>query len=118
MAPASVSPNLPFQLSKKGLRVALRVTPKASRNAVTGVADDAGGGRAIKVSVTAVPESGKANAAVIKLLAKEWGLTKSELAITAGETGRRKTVEIAADADRVQPRLAAWLAKLTGEPNV
>jgi len=118
MAAASASLNLPFQPSKKGLRVALRVTPKASRNAVTGVADEADGARAIKVSVTAAPEGGKANAAVIKLLAKEWKVAKSYLAITAGETGRRKTVEIAADADRVQPQLATWLAKITGVPNV
>ena len=100
------------------MRVALRVTPKASRNGVTGLADEPDGGRAIKVSVTAAPENGKANAAVIKLLAKEWGLAKSVLAITAGETARRKTVEIAADADRVQPQLAAWLEKITGERNV
>jgi hypothetical protein len=118
MAASSSDPGSPFQLSKAGLRVALRVTPKASRTGVTGLIAESGAGAAIKVSVTAAPEGGKANAAVIKLLAKEWGLAKSALSITSGQTGRRKTVEIAAHADRVQPRLAAWLAKLTGEPNV
>jgi uncharacterized protein (TIGR00251 family) len=96
----------------------VRVAPKASRNAVTGLAAEADGGIAVKVAVTAAPEGGKANAALVKLLAKEWGVAKSDLSIMSGETGRRKTIEITADADRVQPQLAAWTAKVIGETDV
>jgi uncharacterized protein YggU (UPF0235/DUF167 family) len=44
--------------------------------------------------VTTVPEGGKANAAVLKLLAKALGVPKSRLAIVQGETGRDKVIEI------------------------
>ena len=55
------------------VRFHLRLTPKASRNAVGGVVEDAEGGKAIKAGVTAVPEKGKANAALVKMRAKPTG---------------------------------------------
>ena len=74
-----------------GTRIALRVTPKASRNAV--VPADAPGDP-VRVYVTTAPEGGKANAAVLKQLAKALGVPKSRLKIVQGETGRDKLVEI------------------------
>jgi len=76
------------------VRFFLRLTPKASRNTIGGIVEDADGLKALKAGVTAVPEKGKANAALIKMLAKEWKLPKSALALVAGETDRRKTLEI------------------------
>ena len=49
----------------------------------------------IRVYVTTVPEDGKANAAVTKLLAKALGLPKSALLLIRGQTGRDKTFRIA-----------------------
>lgn len=72
----------------------MRLTPKASRNAIQGIAAEADGGRVLKVAVTAVPENGKANQALVKLLAKAWKLPKSAVSITAGATDRRKTLLI------------------------
>jgi uncharacterized protein len=46
-----------------------------------------------------VPDKGKANAAVIALLAKTLGLPKSSIAVTAGHTARLKTIRIDADVD-------------------
>jgi uncharacterized protein len=51
----------------------------------------------LKLRVAAVPDKGKANAAVIALLAKALGVPKSALEITAGETSRIKTLVITGD---------------------
>lgn len=69
--------------------VSLRVQPKASANKILG--EHAG---ALKVSVTAAPEKGKANAAVVTLLSKELGIPKSSIEIVRGETTRIKTLRI------------------------
>jgi len=93
-----------------GVRLAVRLTPKASRNAVQGVAAGADGAPVLKVAVTAVPEGGKANAALIKLLAKEWKLPKGSIEIITGTTDRRKTLRIHGDAADLAARIAARLA--------
>lgn len=75
-------------LAQPGAVIAVRVTPRASRNAVTLE------GEAICVMVTTVPESGKANAAVIKLLAKALGIAKTRLVLLRGASGRDKLFRI------------------------
>lgn len=71
----------------------VRVTPKASSNRIkTEILAD--GSKLVRVYVTVVPESGKANQAVIKLLAKELGVSKSSLEIIRGETDRDKLIKI------------------------
>lgn len=75
-------------LAVPGAEIAVRVTPKAARNAV--VVE----GGAIRVYVTTVPEDGKATAAVIKLLAKELGVAKSRLDLVRGATARDKLFRI------------------------
>jgi uncharacterized protein (TIGR00251 family) len=76
--------------------LSVRLTPKASRARIEGIERDADGRPWLKVSVTAVPEAGKANAALVALLAKAWRLPKSTVSVTAGAAARRKTVRIAA----------------------
>ena len=56
--------------------------------------------------VTAVPEAGKANEALIKLLAKEWGVAKSSISLVAGATDRNKILHIAGDAGDLMARLS------------
>ena len=75
-------------LAQPGTEIAVRVTPRASRNAV--LVD----GDAIRVSVTTVPEDGKANAAVVKLLAKALGIAKSRLVLVRGATSRDKVFRV------------------------
>ena len=87
----------PFQPVAGGLEVRLRVTPKASRDAITGVVADSQGNGAIRIAVTAVPENGNANAAVIKMLAKAWRLRKTDMQIVRGATDRNKILLIAGD---------------------
>lgn len=75
-------------LSAPGTEIAVRVTPKASRNTI--VAEDG----AIRVYVTCVPEDGKANAEVQKLLAKALGVAKSRLVLVRGATARDKVFRV------------------------
>lgn len=76
-------------LAHSGAKIAVRVHPGASRNAVT--LDDAG---KISVRVTVVAEGGKANEAVRKLLAKALGVPKSHLALLHGAKARDKVFGI------------------------
>jgi len=71
-------------------RIAVRVTPRSSRDAIEGV-DDAG---ELRVRVTAPPADGAANAAVIKLLAKELGVPKGAVGVASGATSRHKRLRI------------------------
>ena len=67
----------------------VKVSPKASRNEVTKLDDSH-----FRVKVTAAPDKGKANDAVIKILANYFHVAKSRISIVSGETCRNKTVEI------------------------
>lgn len=70
-----------------GVLLFVKVIPKSSSNTVVGLEGDR-----LKVKVTAVPEKGKANQAVIKLLSKYLGIPKSSITIISGETAKQKTV--------------------------
>ena len=72
-----------------GFRLRLRVAPKAARARIMG---EHGG--ALKLAVTEAPERGKANAAVITLLAQELRVPKKNIAIVSGETSQDKVAEI------------------------
>jgi len=77
----------------------LRVTPNAGRDAIEGFETLADGTTVLRLRVAAVPDKGKANAAVIVLLAKALGMPKSSIELIAGETARLKTVRIQAEVD-------------------
>ena len=70
-------------------RLTLKVAPKSSRNAVTGWMGDT-----LKLSVTTAPEKGKANQAVIEVLAQALDVSLSSIRIVRGETAVTKIVEI------------------------
>jgi uncharacterized protein len=93
-----------------GAELRVRAQPGASRDQVEGVGEDAAGQRFLKVRVRAVPEKGKANAAIEALLAKALGVPKSAVTVEKGETQRIKTVRISADQS-----IGAALGVLTGE---
>jgi hypothetical protein len=95
----------PLSAASDGVRVALRVAPKSSANRILGCADEADGGRVLKVAVTAAPEDGKANNAVIALLAKEWKLPKRDLTIATGAAARREVIHVAGDPSALLRRL-------------
>lgn len=82
----------------------LRVTPNAGRDAIEGFETLADGTEVLRIRVSAVPDKGKANSAVIALLAKALHVPKSSLSITSGETARLKTVRLDEDVDLSQFR--------------
>ena len=88
-----------------GVRLPLQAKPKASWNGLAGVH----AGR-LKVAVTAAPEKGKANAAVLEVLAKALELKRSQVSLVAGETDPRKTVLVrGVSADELRGRIARAL---------
>ncbi|MFI4862378.1 MAG: DUF167 domain-containing protein [Phycisphaerales bacterium JB063] len=72
-----------------GLSIRLKVVPGASRSAVVGVLGDR-----LKVAVAAPAEGGKANAAVVALLAKALGVGRGEVEVVAGLTQPMKRVAV------------------------
>ncbi len=99
---------MPFRKLAGGVAVTLRVTPRAPANRIKGIAGEAGGASVLKIAVTAAPQGGKANAALIRLLARTWKLPKTSLSVASGAGSRRKVVHIAGDADALLARLRAW----------
>ena len=93
-----------------GVIIPLQAQPKARKNGIVG--QHAG---CLKVAVTAAPEKGKANKAIIKVLAEALGVKKSQLNIVAGETSPRKKCHVSGiSLDELHQRIAACV-KSDGE---
>lgn len=73
----------------------VRARPSMPQTKATEVMDD----QSIKIDIAAAPEGGKANAALIKYLAKEFGVGKDHVSIVSGATARVKLVRISSLAD-------------------
>jgi len=101
-----------FDNSANGVLIPVRLTPKASANRIAGTVRDGDGRNILKVTVTAAPESGKANAAFLKLLAKTWKLPKTSFSIVSGATSRRKVVLVSGDPDALVAKLKDWEGNL------
>ncbi len=84
-------------------RLTVRVTPRASRDAIEGF-DEAG---AVRVRVTAAPTDGAANAAVAKLLARALDLPSRDVRLVSGATSRLKVFDVPLDDEVVRRRIAS-----------
>ena len=89
--------------SASGVTVDLRVQPRARRAALASAAG------ALKAQVTAPPEDGRANEAVIALLAEAWRLPKSSFDVIKGQTARAKTIRVAGEPEAIVARVVHWL---------
>jgi len=80
----------------------VHVTPRGSRNEITGWRDDT-----LCVKITAPPVEGAANSAIIKFIADTLGIRKSQVTLVSGDKSREKTLDISglSDAD-IRARLA------------
>lgn len=86
-----------------GTRLRLRVSPGARRAEIVGRQGDAW-----KVRVTAAPEAGRANDAVLRLVAETLAVPRSAVTLVSGHAGREKIVELAGvEAAQVARRFAA-----------
>ncbi len=74
--------------------IAVRLTPKASSERIGEMRMLPSGEEQLTVYVTAVPEDGKANEAMIRLLAKYFNVAPSRLSVVRGATNRNKLVRI------------------------
>ena len=84
-------------LSRRGddLFLTVRLTPRAGRDAVDGPKALSDGRIVLAARVAAVPEDGRANAALLALIAKLAGRPKSTVELVSGATGRVKVVRLA-----------------------
>lgn len=91
---------------QRGSALAVRVTPRASRNEIVEVLDDG----TIRVRLAASPADDEANDALIGFLSEILGVPKSKLEIVAGSVGRDKLISIVdMDVETAHQRVLAHL---------
>ena len=94
---------IPIRDIAGGASFAVRVQPRAKRNAIAGTVGDA-----LKLALTSPPVEGRANQACIELLARVLGVARSSIVIAAGETSRNKIIRVSGlSAKAVGERLLA-----------
>lgn len=98
----------PIKSLGENTQLTIRVTPKASKNYIGDIVE-VNGEPSLKVYVTEVPENGKANEAVLKLLSKELSVSKSSLEIAFGATDRNKKIRISLPFEEVSQKLQVAL---------
>ena len=96
----------PLRPGQGGLLLSVRVTPKSSRDEVAGLHTASDGSVSLAVKVTAVPDKGRANKAVIETLAKACRLPKSAFSLVSGETERNKVLLVAGNPAEVEALIA------------
>jgi uncharacterized protein len=85
--------------------VAIRVTPRSVRPGIGGWRAGVGGREELEIRVAEAPADGAANEAVVRLLAKALGISRSEVSIISGQTARHKRVAIPFGASELRRRL-------------
>jgi hypothetical protein len=86
---------VPWALAPDGIVLAVRLTPKAGRDAIDGVDVLADGRAVLAARVRALPAEGEANEALMRLIAKAAGVRLRDVTLVAGTTGRLKRLAIA-----------------------
>jgi len=99
----------PYAAVESGVRLALRLTPRAAKNGVDGIVQDADGRPLLKLRLVAPPVESAANQALIAFLAKSLSLRKADISIRSGETSRIKILHLAGDSTTLLQKLDAWL---------
>jgi uncharacterized protein len=103
-----------FEQRPEGISFRVSLTPKAGANRIDSIVPGPDG-PVLKVRVTAVPEKGKANKALIKLLAKETGVASGRLEVASGTTSRKKRLMISDGDDALLSQLVEWGKTLSPE---
>ncbi len=87
------------------IRLSIKLTPNGGRDAIDGIERDAEGHAFLKARVSAVPEDGKANKALIALLSKKLRVPKSSVSFVSGETARKKILRIDGDPEDLKAKI-------------
>lgn len=90
---------------ENGVRLFVRLSPKAKREGIEGVYAEPDGGERLKIAVNAPPVDGKANEALIKFLSKRLRVAKSAITLIAGTTDRTKTLFVTGNAAELLKKL-------------
>ncbi len=98
-----------WRISKTGLRVLARVTPKSARDGIDGMMQTSDG-PALKVRVRAVAENGEANRSVESVVAQWLGVAKTRVTVAAGGKSRIKTLDIGGEPSELEALIAGRLA--------
>ena len=97
----------PYATMDGGVRLAVRVIPRASRTGADGIVQDADGKPLLKLRLKAPPVDGAANTALIAFLAESLELRKADITIRSGATGRTKLLYLAGDSAILLKKLDA-----------
>jgi uncharacterized protein YggU (UPF0235/DUF167 family) len=103
----------PFRITTDGIRIRVLAHPGARRDAVEGLRAEADGGMALRVAVRAAPEGGKANEAIIALLARAWGMPRRSLRLVSGAGDRHKSFHLTGEPKALLVHLQSWLRQQT-----
>jgi hypothetical protein len=104
---------LELRRTSAGIVLKVRLTPKSARDEIVGP-ETFGGETVLKARVRALPEDGRANAALERLVAGWLKLPPSSVSVTQGGKSRLKQVSVEGDADTLLRLVEARLAALTG----
>ncbi|MBB4350946.1 DUF167 family protein [Aliirhizobium cellulosilyticum] len=91
------------------IRLSIKLTPNGGRDAIDGIETDAEGNAFLKARVSAVPEDGKANKALIALLSKKLRVPKSSISFISGETARKKILRIDGDPEDLKMKIESLI---------
>jgi uncharacterized protein (TIGR00251 family) len=94
------------RIGRDGVLLNVRLTPRAARDSIDGLKDGV-----IQARVRAVPADGRANKALVELVAQEIGVPKSTVSVASGQTSRLKTLLISGDAKALELRVIDWLKR-------
>ena len=101
---------VPYRVFDDHLRLAVRLTPNGGRDAIDGIETNADGEAHLKARVSCVPEKGKANKALLALVAKALGVPKSSISLVSGDTARQKILRIDGDPEDLKKKIDALTA--------
>ncbi len=111
LAPPKLQP--PYAVRDGGVRLAVRLTPRAKRAELAGLVEDVDGRAALHIKLDAPPVDGEANDALIAYVAKALKLKQRDVTIVLGAQTRNKVLHLAGDAAEIAQRLEKWIATLS-----
>lgn len=104
-----------FEKTNQGYVIRVRIAPNSSSCSINGMIENASGEKFLKVSVTAVPEKGKANKELINFLAKKMRIAKSNLEIVSGDTDRWKKIRLLLEEEEAETVLIGLAEEIENE---
>jgi uncharacterized protein len=110
---SAASLKLDLRRSSAGVTLKVRLTPKSARDEIVGI-EDFGGEAMLKARVRAIPEDGRANEALEKLVARWLKVPPSSVKVTQGGKSRAKQVMVEGDTDALARLIAVRLTELAG----